>query len=105
MMRKYQIKYLFEYGTGCLWSADEYTSDRFDWYIDPEKLPLSPETIARIYELADWYQSSLNWEYPPDPSPWEREEWDRFNQAADELFHTLQMELGEGFAVVNQQTQ
>jgi hypothetical protein len=81
--------------------VDERTKERFGSPIEPEYLPLSPETIARVYELIEWHDQSLNWEYPPDPGPWRQDECDRFNSAARELLEICRRELGENFELIN----
>jgi len=100
---KYSIRFFFDYGGFCLWSGNEKTTAKFGSPIHPEKLPLSPETIRRVRELCDWFDRSLNWDYPPDPGPWRQEECDRFNRAAKQLFATIRTELGEAFEMHNEQ--
>jgi len=34
-----------------------------------------------VEDLLEWYDQSLNWDYPPNPRPWRQEECDRFNDA------------------------
>ena len=95
----YRIRYCFEWGTGCLWSADAATKEQFGYDIAPEALPLSAYTIERVNELVAWHDRALNWAYPPDPGPWRQDECDRFHQAAKALLFTLREELGERFDV------
>lgn len=59
--------------------------------------------IERVHYLSEWHDTSLNWDYPPDPSSWRQEECDRFNKAATDLFEAVVRELGDDFEVVNTQ--
>jgi len=101
MKPKYRISFWFEWGGECFWAADEKTQEKYDIPIDPEKLPLSPETVARARELGAWHDTSLNWASPLDPGPWRQEECDRFNAAVKELFEVVSAELGDEFDVTN----
>lgn len=51
--------------------------------------------------VAAWHDTSLNWDYPPDPVPWRQEECDRFNQAAEALLARIRAQLGSDFEVIN----
>lgn len=104
MSPRYKVRFFFDYGTGnCLWSADDDTDAAFGYPIDHRTLPLSPATIATIDDMLTWYDTSLNWEYPPDPGPWRQAECERFNQAVAVLFAAIQAELGDACDVLNEQ--
>jgi hypothetical protein len=100
---RYKIRFWFEWRGGCFWSANKEALERFGYPICPERLPLSPETVARAKELGAWHDTALNWDYPPDPGPWRQEECDRFNSAAKEFFEVVSEELGDEFELVNEQ--
>ena len=100
---KYKIRFFFDYLSSCFWSGNKRTKERFGYPIEPRKLPLSAETIARAEELSRWFNDSLNWDYPPDPGPWRQEECDRFNRAVQQLFEAAGRELGEAFELHNEQ--
>ncbi|MBB6632620.1 hypothetical protein [Cohnella thailandensis] len=101
-MKKYQIRFFFEYGGGCLWGVDERTKEKFGYYINPEDLPLSKETIDLINELEIKYQTSLDWEYPPNPSPWSKQEIILFKTNLETLIMKIKNELIEEFEVHNE---
>jgi hypothetical protein len=89
-----------------MWAGDEATSEALAGgvsYIDLRSLPLSADTIRQLEQLCQWYQGSLNWEYPPDPGPWRQEECDRFNAAVHALLPTVIAELGDDFEVTDAQ--
>jgi hypothetical protein len=50
--------------------------------------------------VGDWFDTSLNWGYPPDPGPWRQEECDRFNAASLNAFDRLRTELGPDWDIV-----
>jgi hypothetical protein len=97
-----QIRFFCEWGGGALWpggpAADRFAAGPLD-----DQLPLSPETRRRLEALCDWHDTSLNWEYPPDPGPWRQAECDRFNAAAAALLERLRAELGPLYAVIDAQ--
>src|SRR5579863_3841495 len=93
----YCLRFLFEYGSFCLWSENEKAETSFGSPISPEKLPLSPPTVHRVNEMCEWFDRSLNWDYPPNPGPWRQVECDRFHHAAQHMFETLKRELGTVF--------
>jgi hypothetical protein len=100
--QKYSIHFFFDYGTACFWAGNDRTREHFGIYIPPEKLPLSSETIAIVHSLAELFYTSLNQEYPLDPSPWRQAQCDYFNQVVDALFQTAKTELGDEFELVDE---
>lgn len=97
----YVIRYWFEWSGPCFWSANDRTRERFGYAIEPEDLPLSSTTIARVHKLIQWHDQALNWEYPPDPGPWRQDKCDRFNYAVKELLEMCRRELGGDFELVD----
>ncbi len=53
--------------------------------------------------MTAWHDLSLNWEYPPDPGPWDVHEYERFEATASALGNDLQSELGGRFSIVYEQ--
>lgn len=49
--------------------------------------------------IFNWRDGALNWDYPPDPSPWSAAERERFERAAAEVRLVLRAELGPEFEV------
>lgn len=101
----YELRYFFEWGGGCLWPGDDAARRDFDLgpydLLDPCPLPLSLAILVRCRELAEWHDTSLNWDYPPDPGPWRQPECNRFNAAAAELLADIRRELGPAFRVAD----
>jgi hypothetical protein len=104
---KYSIRFFFEWGGGCLWPGDDVVYQEFGLgpydLLDPCPLPLLAPTLTKCRELADWHDTSLNMDYPPDPSPWDSTESGRFNDAAKELLAIIRLELGPDYHVLDKQ--
>jgi hypothetical protein len=96
----YTIELMFEWGGGTLWAANEAARSRYDVGALDDVLPLLEKTRGRLEELSVWHDTSLNWDYPPDPGPWSEEEYARFAAAAEEIRAGVQAELGADHAVV-----
>ena len=101
-MAEYVIKYWFEYGGPCLWSANESAHNKFGYPIENSELPISKDLADELYSLEDEYQSSLDWNYPPDPSPWTPEHRKDFKIRANDAYLKLTLQLGSDFNVVNE---
>jgi hypothetical protein len=71
--------------------------------LDPCPLPLSTPILDRCRQLSEWYDTSLNWDYQPDPGPWRQTECDRFNAAVEALLADIRRELGPEFEVIDKQ--
>ncbi len=102
-MAKYRLRYFFDPGGGiCLWAANEPAKERFGYGIDASKLHLPENMWRRVLHLCCWYDTSIDWNYPPDPSPWDATEWKRFNDDAQKLLTMLQEQLGPEFEIVDE---
>lgn len=64
---QYTIRYWFEWGSTCFWSADKITREYLGYGIEPEQLPLASATVQYAHKLIHWHDMALNWAYPPDP--------------------------------------
>ncbi|MDX1695097.1 MAG: hypothetical protein R3208_15125 [Ketobacteraceae bacterium] len=66
------------------------------------KLPISRNTLCWLNYLVSWYDTSLDWDNPPDMGQnWEENE-DRFYDAAREGYHMLEKELKpQGYVIEN----
>ena len=102
-MPRYAIRLMFEWGGGCLWCGNGAARETFGAGPIEDRLPLSPETRARLDELSVWHDTSLDWDDPAGPDPWPAEEHARFEQAAVEILEIVRAELGSDFAVAYRQ--
>jgi hypothetical protein len=104
---KYVLTFFFEWGGGCLWPSNDAAYRDFELgpydLLDPCPLPLSAATREQCRRMADWHDTSLNWDYPPDPGPWRQPECDRFHAAVTGLLADIRRELGVDCDVVNHQ--
>lgn len=102
-MAEYRFRYFFDPGGDiCLWGADEITKERFGYACDLRSLPLRENTWRRGYYIMAWYDTSIDWTYPPDPLPWDDAEESRFNAAAQAFLDTLRRELGPDFEIIDE---
>ena len=102
-MSLYRLRYFFDYHSGCLWSANEAAYSRFGYPVLLSELPLSEETSRNADRIGEWFDRSLNWDYPADPGPWRQEECDRFNRASAELLAAIRQELASEFDIADEQ--
>ncbi|MGW8973105.1 hypothetical protein [Streptomyces platensis] len=101
-MRRYgmihYLRFFFEAGVNTpLWP--ENMDSPYGYPCDLARLPISAETRAELARLSKWYQSSIDWDYPPNPSPWSDEELRLFKQQALAALEVLRRELGAGWIV------
>jgi len=100
---KLRLRFFFDAGSGtCLWAGNDAARERFDYFVEPDELPLSAPSRERVRALVSRYDESINWDYPPDPSPWSEEESARFSRDARELLDALRVELGPDFEIVDE---
>ncbi|MFD4557073.1 hypothetical protein ACFWP5_22610 [Streptomyces sp. NPDC058469] len=92
------LRFFFEAGVDTpLWPDD--MDSPYGHPCDLERLPIAPATRAELARLCEWYQSSIDWDYPSDPSPWSDEELRLFKQQALTALEVLRRELGAGWTV------
>ncbi len=92
------LRFLFEAGVDVpLWPDD--MDSPYGYPCELERLPITPATRAELARLSEWYQSSIDWDYPPNPSPWSDEELRLFKQQAYTALEALRRELGAGWTV------
>lgn len=92
------LRFFFEIGVDTpLWPED--MDSPYGYPVELDRLPISAATREELARLSAWYQSSIDWAYPPDPSPWSDEEREAFRQRARAALAALREELGEGWKV------
>ena len=100
MEGRFILRLMFDWGGGCLWCGNAAAHAAFDVGPVEDRLPLSPTTRQRLFDLSAWHDGGIDWDYPPDPSPWPPAEWERFEQAASEALAVVKSELGPEFEIV-----
>ena len=99
--RPYLVRFFFDAGSGTtLWPGDDLTRADFGSPIDPSALPISENLRRYLTYLAAWYDTSIDWEYPPRPRTWTSEEACRFDEAVVVGIARLEQELGSAFEIV-----
>ncbi len=92
---KQVICFFFDWGADtCLWNDDGA--------LDYDKFNLSEDLKNTLINMAEEYQTALNWDYPPDPSPWTAEQKEDFMNRSKIVYQQIVNELGEKFEVLFQ---
>ncbi|MFJ6479308.1 hypothetical protein ACIQK6_04040 [Streptomyces sp. NPDC091682] len=96
-----RLRFFFEAGVPHtpLWPAAPDMDGPYGSPCELDRLPISARTRTELVRLCRWYQSSIDWDYPPAPSPWPQEEWQLFRRRADTAFAALCQELGGDWQV------
>jgi hypothetical protein len=99
-MSRYQFRYFFSPDCRvCLWSANAEANEKFNYPVDLNELGLPENILKKAIHIMAWYDTSIDWNYPPDPSPWSDEERCRFNASAQCLLVALREQLGPEFEI------
>ena len=86
--------FFFDAGSGtALWAAPQ-KHDQPHYAVDLHRLPVSQGLRGELARLVALYDSSLNWDYPPDPGPWREPQCREFNCAVHHVIQRLGAELG-----------
>jgi hypothetical protein len=70
--------------------------------VDLARLPVSPALRDELEGLVDIYDTSLNWDYPPDPGPWDEQTCREFNAAVRIAMAKLREELGPRWRILDE---
>lgn len=100
-MERYRLKFWFEHGGICIWAANDKSKAEYGYAINNDLLPISGELVSLLNSLEEEYHTYLDWEYPPNPSPWSTENKNDFIVRATEAYNNLCKELGESYIVEN----
>lgn len=100
ILAKYILRYWFEHGGTCLWSDNDEAKNKFDYAINNEQLPITKTLIEELCVLEEEYHSYLDWDYPPNPSPWTSEQKLEFKKRAYLAYLKLVSELDNDFEVI-----
>ncbi len=97
---RYVFRYFFDPGSGiCLWSGNDAARAQFDYPVELSDLGLSDDLLRQAVDLLAWYDTSIDWNYPPNPSPWSESEVIRFRDESQNLLAMLRQELGPEFEI------
>lgn len=97
----YAMTFWFEHGGECFWAQNETTVAKYDYCVDYVLLPLADELKARLAAMEEEYYTYLDWDYPPDPSPWTAAHKADFIKRAAAIFTEIQTQLGLDYLRTN----
>jgi hypothetical protein len=101
-MNIYQLRFLFDAGSGvCLWSSNDLAREKFGYPVELNALPLPQLLKERGEALIERFDTSVDWAYPPDPSPWSCVEQVCFEADSNDFLMLLRSYLGDDFEVSN----
>jgi hypothetical protein len=92
-------RFFFDAGSGTLLWAAPADQPEWGYAIDLDRLPVGPRLRAELWELVARYDTSLNWEYPPDPGPWQQADHERFAADVRRALARLRAELGPAWHI------
>ncbi|MEV6496116.1 hypothetical protein [Streptomyces prunicolor] len=92
------LRFFFEAGVDVPLWPDTMDSS-YGYPCELERLPITPALQAELTRLSERYQSSIDWDCPPGPSPWSDDELQLFTQQARAALEALRRELGTGWVV------
>lgn len=99
-------RFFFDAGSGTvLWAVRPRDGDVWGYAVDLDRLPVSRGLRDELANLVTWYDTSLNWAYPPDPGPWREPECRRFNEAVHAAVGRLRDELGPDWEIRDEFTE
>ena len=95
-------RFFFDAGSGtALWTAPQQRSHR-GYAVDLRSLPVSQALRDELASLIALYETSLNWDYPPDPGLWREPQCRVFNHAVHQAIQCLREELGPAWQICDQ---
>lgn len=101
-MSKYQLRFWFEHGGTCIWGMNDKAKQEYGYSIKNNVLPISKDLVKNLNLLEKEYATHLDWDYPPNPSPWTEEHKVDFLNRATLVYKKLRDELGSDFEIVNE---
>ncbi|MCJ8322221.1 MAG: hypothetical protein MJK12_21520 [Colwellia sp.] len=90
---------MFEWGGGTIWCANDAARKKYDVGPVEERLSLSKEILDDLQLLTELHDGALNWNYPPDPSPWTKQQFESFEEKAIKMLEKVKVELGHEYDV------
>jgi hypothetical protein len=96
----YRARFCFDAGSGTvLWTASAAARQIWGYAVEVDQLPVSQALRDELAGLVAAYDTSLNWDYPPDPGPWREPQCRRFNRAVHQALARLRAELGPAWEI------
>lgn len=79
----------------------ERTKEKYDYYINYDKLPISKELVSKLKDLELEYGTILDWSDPGKGFIWTRAQEKSFLERADQAYEELKAELSPDFLIDN----
>lgn len=96
-------RFFFDAGSGgVLWAATPEDRKVWGYPIEPDRLPISHDLRDVLRGLIARYDTSLNWDYPPDLGPWREAECRNFDEAVGQALGRLRTELGPAWQIYDE---
>ncbi|MEU9744026.1 hypothetical protein AB0E12_33055 [Micromonospora chersina] len=86
---------------GVLWPIEPQDWEVWENPVRLDALPISAALRDELTRLVEWYDASLNWDYPPDPGPWREPECQAFNTTVRRALDQLRAELGDQWVIAD----
>ena len=100
------VRFFFDAGSGTvLWTTDPADQEVWGYAVDLAALPVSQALRDELVRLVADHDTSLNWDYPPDPGPWREPRCRAFNSAVRAAITRLRAELGPDWRVRDEFTE
>lgn len=98
--------FFFDAGSGTvLWTTTPEDREIWGYAVDLSRLPISQALRDELDALTAEYDTSMNWDYPPDPGPWREPRCRRFNESVREAVDRLRRELGPTWRIEDEFTE
>jgi len=104
-MTRYNLHFWFEHGGFCIWGKNDKAKRKYGYAIKNDTLPISIDLLTELNDLQEEYATYLDWNYPPNPSPWTKEHKEDFLSRANLVYEKLANELGSDFVIENRVSQ
>jgi hypothetical protein len=96
----YYARFCFDAGSGTLlWADGPDTTQVWGYAVDLRQLPASQALLDDLTGLVAEYDTSRNWDYPPDPGPWREPRCRQFNHDVRQARGRLRAELRSSWQI------
>ncbi len=95
----YVLRFFFEWGGDCLWSANDAARERFGYPVNLSDLPIPEDLRVELLRAEECFQTSYDENDPAGSSPWTKKELSDFNRLKDDLLARLRIALGPTFEI------
>ncbi len=98
----YRLKFWFEHGGGCLWSANDAAREQYGYKVDYTALPITEELQQELRVLEADYHTILDWDDPAAGYQWSAEQRANFKKRAYLAYKALCDALGKDYTILDE---